>query len=78
MTKRAPLPPGMVRIHALIGRRAITREVAYYLRCRPRPARRGLTRCRDAATLWAAIEAGHYPRPFAGPFGLAWRVADFK
>lgn len=82
---RPQLPPGLVRIHALIGSRGITARAA----ARNRAARRwwlgterpgcpGLTPYTEAAALWAAVAADEFPQPVAGPWGVAWRIADVE
>ncbi len=80
---RPELPPGLVRIHALIGTRAVTARDARPRGGRwwalwPREGVAGLTPYTEAAALWTAVAAGEFPQPVAGPWGVAWRLADVE
>lgn len=80
MTRRAPLPPGHVRMIDLLGVCPVGYPIAddnasrWVHPMRPRRGRPGLVPF-NAPGLWRAIRAGKFPAPVSGPWGVAWQLA---
>jgi hypothetical protein len=71
-------PPAVLRVHHLIGKRAVTPAQAAFNRrnshrgtyaCWPRDREPGIAPFEDAASLHEAVERGKFPAPRAGPPG---------